>query len=149
MCQNAQKTAISLMSAIEPTIISLGNDTGIASNPAFQTVLTEYNNALTAVENWTSGTPAQDAIQIINALEIGVQALPIPATVQTLVNIILAGIATVIGVLSANSPAPAPATTGDATPEEVTAQHSPATQYKNAWNSAVDVEKLPATMKVQ
>lgn len=153
------------MTEIEPTLVALGNATGIANTPAFQTALNEYNVALTAIKNWTSGTPAQDAIAVINAFEAAVQLLPIPPTYQVLLNIVLAGIATVIGVLSANSPAPAPVpapASADATAEETQAQHqaevihdttvkvqalvpgfkrsiwhSAATQYKNTWDAAV------------
>jgi hypothetical protein len=174
MCVNAQKTIINLMAEIEPSIIAIGNETGIANNPAFQTVISEYNAALTAVENWKSGTPAQDAIQIITDLQTGLQALQslIPSNILTLLNIILAGVATVIAVLSANSPAPTPIVTGgDATPEETQAQwqaqviadvtakvlklvpgykrsiwHSAATQYKNTWNGAVKTGKFPVAM---
>jgi hypothetical protein len=171
MCQNAQKTLINLMAEIEPSLVALGNATGLSNNPEFELVLKEYNAALAAVESWQSGTVAQDVIQVINALEVGVQALPIPPTYQVLVNIILAGIATVIGVLSANSPAPAPVaqTEVTATPEEVQAQHqaavihdttvkvqtlvpgfkrsiwhSAATQYKNQWNSEAVKLNVPA-----
>ena len=131
MCQNAQKTLVNLMAAIEPSIIDLGNQTGISSNPLFQNVITGYNAALTAIENWKSGTAAQDVIQVINDLEAGLTALSalIPAPMLTLLNIILAGVATVIAVMTANSPAPAeptsePGTGGpDATPEETQAQY--------------------------
>lgn len=161
MCQNAQKTIINLMAELEPSLIALGNAAGLNNNPDFQTAIKAYNTALTAVENWKSGTPAQDVIQVIQALEAAVQILPIPPQYQVLVNIILAGIATVIGVLSANSPAPIPVPSAgaDATPEETQAQHqaevihettvkvqhlvpsfkrsiwhSAATQYKKTWN---------------
>jgi hypothetical protein len=172
MCQNAQKTIINLMSEIEPSIVDLGNEFNLSNTPAFQTVISEYNVALTAVENWTSGSVAQEVIEAINDVGTAVQALPIPATAKTLVSIILAGLATVIGVLSANSPNPTPAPAdSDASPEELQAAyhdqvlkttttkvqqlvpgfkrsiwHSAATQYKNTWNAAVKTGKFPDKM---
>jgi hypothetical protein len=162
------------MAAIEPSIIDLGNQTGISLNPLFQNVITGYNAALTAIENWKSGTAAQDVIQVINDLEAGLTALSalIPAPLLTLLNIILAGVATVIAVVTANSPNPTPIPAGaDATPEESQAQyqhqvihevtlkvqklvpgykrsiwHSAATQYKNTWNSAVKTGSFPPAM---
>jgi len=176
MCQNAVKTAGDLMAAIEPTLKSLLTETGLINTPAAQTALTEYNAALTAIQNWQSGTPSQDAIEAIGIFQEALAALPIPTLYTTLANIVLAGIATVIGVMTANSPAPAvPAsvTDGDVAPEEMQATyqahviadtttkvqalvpgfhrsiwHTAATQYKNAWNGAVDAGKFPATMKV-
>lgn len=181
MCQNAQKSAISLMSAIEPTLTELFTQTGIAGTTVAQTVVSEYDAALTAVENWTSGTAAQDAIQVINAFESGVStlttAIPSLASVGDLVNIILAGIATVIAVLTANSPAD---TTDDnstvetaADPEVATAHyqaevaiqaeakvktlapkfkrsifHSITWNYEKAWNDQVAAGDHPASLKV-
>ena len=107
MCTNAVKTAASLMEAIEPTIKSLLTETGLINTPAAQTALTEYDDALTAIQNWQSGTPAQEALEAIGIFQTAFNALPLPATVETLTNIVLAGIETVIGVLTANSPAPA------------------------------------------
>ena len=133
MCVNAQKTIINLMAEIEPSIVALGNEAGISTNPLFETAVAEYNVALKAVEAWTSGTAAQEVIEVVNDLEAGIDVLPIPAAVQTLANIILAGIATVVAVLSANSPAPVAAipTTDaeplpDATPEEAQGLHQAA-----------------------
>jgi hypothetical protein len=85
----------------------------------------------------------------------------IPANVKMLVNIILAGVVTVIGVIEANSPAP-PAPKGLQAHAETQAMHqatvihdttvmvttlvptfkqskwhSPESQYRKAWNDAV------------
>jgi len=161
MCQNAVKTAGALMAAIEPTLKSLLTYTGLAETPQGIAVIAAYDAALTAVENWKSGTPAQDVLQILGDFQVAFNALPLPANVVLLTNIVLAGVEAVIGVLTANSPAPAGAA-GDATPEETQAQHqvqvitetttkvqklvpnfkrsiwhSAATQYKNQWNSTV------------
>jgi hypothetical protein len=173
MCQNAQKTLVNLMAAIEPSIIALGNQVGISSNPLFKNVITAYNAALTVIENWKSGTVAQDVIQVLNDLQSAVSLLPIPTNLQMLLDLILGGVATVIAVVTANSPAPTPIPTlaGDATVEETQAMHqaqviaeltaklqtlapnfkrsifhSAATQYKNAWNDAVKSNKLPTTL---
>jgi hypothetical protein len=175
MCKNAQGTAVSLLTAIEPTLKSLLTIEGVINTPAAQAALKEYDEALAAVTAWKSGTPAQDALQAINILQAAINLLPIPADYQVLANVILAGIQTVIGVLSANSPAPAP-TPSDATasPEDIQAHHqaeiaadtvkkvqalvpgfkrslfhSPEGQYKKAWNDEITKLKLPASLKVQ
>jgi hypothetical protein len=172
MCTNPQKTLIDLMAEIEPSLVSLGTEAGISSSPLFQDVIKEYNASLEAIQNWTSGTPAQDAIEVINDFEDGVQALPIPDMDKNLINVILAAVATVIAVLSANSPTPEPIPAGaDATSEETQAQyqadvieaasaevkqlvpgfkrskwHSPASQYKSTWNSAIKAGGFPNAM---
>lgn len=164
MCKNAQATALDLLAAVEPTLISLGNATGIENSPAFQQALTAYNNTVAAIKNWTPGTASQEAIEVINDLETEVQALPIPEGDIVLLNIVLAGISTVIGVIGANSPAPpAPSgTVATAAPEVTQALHahavieattskvqklvpgfkrsiwhSASNQYKKAWNDTV------------
>ena len=130
MCTNAVKTAASLMEAIEPTIKSLLTVTGLIDTPAAQTALVEFDNALIAIENWQSGTPAQEAIEAIGIFQTAISALPIPTLYITLLNIILAGVETVIGVLSANSPVSVPTEaemepsgSEAATVEDVTAMH--------------------------
>jgi hypothetical protein len=177
MCQNATKTAASLMLAIEPTIKSLLTLTGQASTPAGIAAINAYNAALAALQAWQSGTPAENVLELLNAFQAVFNTVPLPAVYQVLGNIVLAGIETVIGVLTANSPAPAaPAETADRanllfahdiqaahqvnvavdTAAKVQALvpgfkrsiwHSPESQYKTAWNKAVDSEGLDASLK--
>jgi hypothetical protein len=131
-----------------------------------------YNAALVALQNWQSGTAAQTVLELIAAFQSVFNVLPIPAELATLVNIILAGVETVIGVLTANSPAPV-GVAGDATEEETQAMyqahvvadttakvtalvptfkrsiwHSPASQYTKAWNDAVIGGKFSTALAV-
>jgi hypothetical protein len=171
MCANAQKTIVDLMGEIESTILAIGTELNIENTPQFQLVIKLYNDALTAIQNWTSGTAAQDIIEILNDLQTAVSDLPIPTTIQTLVNIILAAVATVVAILTANSPNPTPIPAdANASPEETTAAyqaevmkaaeakvqtlapgfkrsiwHSAASQYKTTWNNAVK-GKFPDAM---
>ena len=109
MCTNAQKTAASLMAAIEPTLKSLLSFTDLLDTPDGQAAIKAYDAALVALQGWQSGTTAQNVLQLIGDFQTVFNALPLPSTVSTLVNLILAGVETVIGVIAANSPAPAPA----------------------------------------
>jgi hypothetical protein len=177
MCVNAQKTAGDLLAAIEPTINSLLTEANLANTTEGKAAVAAYDSAVTDLQDWTPGTPATEVLKVIEDFQIAFNALPLPTTVQTLTNIILAGVETVIGVITANSPAPAaPATTTAAGPlvahadvqaahqvEVVAATtakvqtlvpgfkrsvwHSAATQYKNTWNDAVKKGKFPATLK--
>jgi hypothetical protein len=158
------KTAANLMAAIEPGLIDLLTVTGIASTPEGQAAINAYNAALAAVQAWVPGTTAQSVIQVIDAFTAVFNTLPFPSELKVLVDIISAGIVTVIGVLTGNSPAPAaPAgTTVTASAEEIAHAHqsavvadttakvqklvpgfrrsiftSPANQWKSAWNNAV------------
>jgi hypothetical protein len=153
------------MEAIQPGLTNLLTVTGIASTADGQAAIKAYNAALVAVQGWTPGTTAQNVIQVIDAFTAVFNTLPFPTEVQTLVDIVSAGIVTVIGVLTANSPAPvnaAASTEPQATAEETHALHqaaviesttaqvqklvpsfkrsiftSPAHQYKNTWNGGV------------
>lgn len=172
MCVNATKTAASLMAAIEPTLKSILAFTGQANTPAGLNAIAAYDAALAAIQAWKSGTTAENVLQLIGDFQQVFNALPMPANVSALVNIILAGVETVIGVLNANSPAPA-APAGVAVHAEVRAMHqasviadttikvaalvpgfkrsiwhSPASQYSKAWNDGVTANGLPEELKV-
>ena len=173
MCVNATKTAASLMAAIEPTIKSLLTETNLISTPEGIAAMKAYDAALLALQSWKSGTTAQNVLQLIGDFQTVFNALPLPTTVSVLANIILAGIETVIGVLTANSPAPAAPVGASLAAEDAQAFHqahvaaetsakvavlvpgfkrsifhSPESQYTKAWNGAVASGGFPANMKV-
>ena len=177
MCQNANKTAYALLKAVEPSLTGLLAFLGQTNTTAGIAVVTAYNSALTALQNWQQGTTAENVIELIddfltgfNALAQSIPVLP-PGTVA-LINVIVAGIEAVIGIINANSPAP-PAPAGAVAVEEPqalhqaavaadTAQkvhalvpgiklsrfHSPQHQYQSAWNGAVDSNGLPTSLKI-
>ena len=174
MCTNATKTAASLMAAIEPTIKSLLTETNLLNTPNGIAAINAYDAALAALEAWKSGTNAQNVLAIIADFQTVFNALPLPANAQVLTNIVLAGVEAVIGVISANSPAPVsptPVAAADAEEDtqashqaqviaETTAKinalvpnfkrsiwHSAASQYTNTWNSAIDTGGFPETMR--
>ena len=129
MCTNATKTAASLMAAIEPTLKSILTFTNLINTPQGQDAIKAYDAALAALQAWKSGTPAEDVLQLVGDFQQVFNALPMPANVSALVNIILAGIETVIGVVMANAPAPVTAAMPSlahslrASPEESHAMH--------------------------
>jgi hypothetical protein len=160
------------MAAIEPTIISLLTESNVINTPNGQAAIAAYDAALTAIQNWQSGTTAQNVLQLIADFQKVFNTLPIPTKYVTLVNIILAGVEAVIAVIAANSPAPDPpagvvvhadtqamhqaATAADAQAKiqklvpgfKRSIFHSPESQYKGAWDKAVDAGGFPATLKV-
>ena len=178
MCKNAQSTAANLMAAIEPTLKGVLSFTGKLDTPEGKMAIVAYEAALKAVKAWKNGTPAENAIALIGDFQEAFNALfpsgdtTIPENVKLLVNVILAGIETVIGVLLANSPEPkAPegvvahgemkAMHQAAVIHETTAKvtklvptfkrsiwHSPAGQYASAWNNAVEQGGSPDSLKV-
>lgn len=107
MCKNAVATAGALMKAIEPTVIQLLTLAGVAATPDGQAAIKAFDAALQAVEAWTPGTTPQVVVEAINAFTLVFNTLPLPAMYKALESIISAGIVTVIGVITANSPAPA------------------------------------------
>ena len=178
MCTNATKTAASLMLAIEPTLKAFLSFENVLTTPEGQAAIAAYESALTAVQNWQNGTPATEVLELIAAFTSAFSAvtapLNLPPTVVLLVNVISGGIVAVIGVLTANSPAPVVASAvGDASSEEsamayqhqviadTTAKvaelvptfkrsiwHSAATQYRRTWNETVAGAALPDSLKV-
>ena len=166
MCKNATATAASLMTAIRPTILSLLTVTGVDSTPDGVAALAAFDAADKALAAWTPGTTSVTVVQAIDAFTAVFSVLPLPADAKALEAIISAGIVTVIGVVTANSPAPVTGSGPAGTPmeahEETQAMHvahvvadttakvgelvpgfkhsiwhSPAGQYKGEWNKAV------------
>jgi hypothetical protein len=166
------KTAAGVMAAIEPTLKSLLTATGLINTPQGVAAIAAYNAALTALQNWQSGTVAQNVLELLGAFQAVFNTIPMPANVSMFANIILAGIETVIGIVTGNSPAPA-APAGVTAHEETQAMyaahvavetatkvqvlvpsfkrsifHSPESQYKKAWNAAVDANPSAGVSKV-
>lgn len=174
MCQKAAATAASLMQAIEPSLVSLLTLENLGNTPNGIAAITAYKAALVALENWKQGTTAQNVLQLIGDFQTVFNTLPIPPTDLALANIILAGVEAVIGVVTANSPQPAPApVAGTASEEESTVQyqldvaakteaavaklvpdfrrsiwHSAAHQYRSVWNHAIVTGGFPPAMKI-
>lgn len=178
MCTNATKTAADLMAAIEPTLKAFLSYENVLNTPEGQAAIAAFDSALTAVQNWQTGTPATEVLEVISAFTSAFAAvsgpLNLPPAVLLLVNVIAGGIEAVIGVLQANSPAPVVASVaGDASPEDVQRAHqdqvliatsakikqlvptfkrsiwdSAAYQYKKTWNDTVTGAKLPQTLHV-
>jgi hypothetical protein len=109
MCQNAAKTAGGVMAAIEPELKSLLAATGQLNTPNGIAAINAYEAADQVLLAWKSGTNAQNVIQVIGAFTTVFNTLPIPDNYKLYADIISAGIVTVIGIVTGNSPAPAPA----------------------------------------
>lgn len=178
MCKKAAETAGALMTGLEPELQSLLTALNLANTTEGIAALTAYKTAAVALTNWTSGTVAQDVIEALDAFETVFDALPIPTAYVVYGNLILAGITTIIGIVTANSAVTTTSTAAvaedeAATPEETTAMfqahvaskttakvqtlvpgferslfHSPASQQKNQWNKAVDANPTLGISKV-
>src|ERR1700761_3827466 len=139
MCQNATKTVASILEAEEPNLKEILAIEGVSGTAAATTALNQFNQAITDLQNWTPGSPAQEAIEVLTDTEAAVTALGplIPPADSILINTVLAGIVLAIGLVEGNSPAPvveahaAVASTTEAVPqpsvEEVQKDHERAT----------------------
>jgi len=121
MCQNAASSIAATLANIEPTLVSVETILGVINTPEGQASIKEFNALQAALANWTQGTSAETIIQLINDFTAGfntlVATIPVvPPEVVLLVDVISAGLVTVIGLLKGNSPAPAPAGGGTVTP---------------------------------
>jgi hypothetical protein len=147
MCENATKTAAELMAAIEPTLQSLLTFTGLASTPQGEAAVAAYNAALTALQNWQSGTAAENVIALIGDFQTVFATLPVPEEVSTLVDLISAGVIVVIRVVTGNSPAPAAsvmeAVAAGATPEAAQKAH----EAHQIAEATAEVQKLVPEFK--
>ncbi|MHB1957028.1 MAG: hypothetical protein ACYCOU_25205 [Sulfobacillus sp.] len=175
MCKSATTTAVSLMQAIEPSVVSILTLENLTNTPQGLAAMAAYKAALVALQGWKSGTTAQNVLQLIGDFQTVFNTLPLPPADAALANIILAGVEAVIGVITANSPAPVTSVpvAAVATEEESTAMyqmqvakdteakvmalvpdfkrsiwHSPASQYTKTWNEAVAAGGFPPSLHI-
>ena len=142
MCTNAAKTAGNLMAAEEPTLVSLLTESGLVNTPDGISAVTAYNAAEAALESWKSGTDAQNILELIGAAQSIITVLPIPPLYATLVNLVLGGIAAAVGIITANSPAPAPTAADGAVTPQITAAAQTFHAHAVGANTEATVEAL-------
>ena len=107
MCQQAEAQVLNVAKTAESTVITLLAESKLITTAEGQTITTDFTTLITDIQNWKSGTPATDAIQVVEDIEAVLPALPIPAPFNILVPIALGGLTTILTLLGANSPAPA------------------------------------------
>ena len=175
MCKNAAPTVSSVMKAMRPTLISVLTLVGQADTPNGLAAVAAFDAAQVAAQNWKQGTNADNILQLLGDFQVAfnavVEPLDLPPQTVALVNVILAGVETVLGIIIANSPAP-PAPAGITSLKEPQALHqatvasdtvvkvhalvpgiklsrfhSPASQYNHAWNKAVDAGGFDPSLK--
>jgi hypothetical protein len=114
MCTNVTSTVSAAMTALRPMLVSVLTVLGVASSQNGLAALAAFDAADAALANWKQGTSAQTVIQLIDAFTAAYNAvttaIPVPPELSALVNIFAAGIVTVIGLVTANAPAPVAAT---------------------------------------
>lgn len=114
MCEKSEATAAAVLEGAEPEFVSLLTATGVATTPDGTAAINAYKAAEQALENWTPGTTTQTVIEAVNAAVKIFNVLPFPSDAKLLVDAISAIFATVLGIITANSPAPAAATAATA-----------------------------------
>lgn len=115
MCKNAEAQVLNIAETAESTIITLLTESNLINTSEGQKIDADFKIAITDIQNWKSGTPATDAVEVIQDIEAVLPLIPIPPPFNVLVPIALGGLTTILTLLGANSPAPAVAT---ADPEE-------------------------------
>jgi hypothetical protein len=124
VCKNAQATAYALFSAAEPEFDGLLTLVGVATTPAGQAAETAYDNALADLKNWTPGTTDTEIIELIGDVNTEFQALPLPQDAKTLAGLITGAITAVLGILNANTTAPAAVTAAPELAEHIQTLHA-------------------------
>lgn len=141
MCKNAEKTAASVMQAIEPELKGLLTILGQSTTPEGIAAISAYDAAIAALDNWVPGSAPEVAIEAVNAFESVFQALPIPEDAKALAALIAGGVDAVLGIIKANSPAPAPApAVGVEEPAPITPEVAEAHQAFHAHAVAASTE---------
>lgn len=105
MCST--QTVAQLLGGVITSANNFGNVLGLTDNTAFKIILEELNQAEVDVQNWKKGSPAQNIIQILTDVSVGLKPL-VPPEDELIANVILAGITTVIGILDGNQSVPTP-----------------------------------------
>jgi hypothetical protein len=151
MCKNAAGQISTTMIAIRPTVVSVLTILNVVNSEQGKAALSAFDAAQAALANWTSGSDAADVIQLIDAFTSVFNAVttsvPIPVEITALIDVISAGLVTVIGLLTANSPAP-PVTAEEANAETVGVETPALYQTHVATETQEKVAKLIPGFKV-
>jgi len=112
----------------------------LEGNPTLAaTLLADTNAAVTAINNWKSGTPATEVIQALGIVEADLNLIPGTSQYAPLVDIAIATVQTILTLLPPPStPVPAPAALK--TMRTVNLGHpapTTAKQFKAQWNAVV------------
>lgn len=107
MCANAEAQVLNAAEAAESTVLSLLTSAGAINTAEGQQINADFKTAIADIQAWKSGTPATNAVQVIQDIEAALPLIPLPAPFNVLVPIALGGLATILTLLGANSPAPA------------------------------------------
>lgn len=174
MCQNAKQNVLLILedalNSIQSVITILDPNW-----PGLSQYRTDSAAAITAIENWQSGTPGEEAVEALDNLIADISLFPVPVEYQAVIDIALNGIKSVIVLVEENETgatqtaaqqvmarttpvAAAPSTVGaeQATPPHAKVPWTPPTkvyegvrQYTSDWNREIGKHEnlKPAKMR--
>lgn len=131
----AQSTIASLTSILGSSASSIAALEG--NSPLAQKIMTDTQAAVTAVQNWKSGTPAQEAIEALNLVEDDLNLIPAVGPYVALIDLAIGTVESILTLL------PSPSVTANVRPAATRRQvvlpvpPKTASQYKAQWNAIV------------
>jgi hypothetical protein len=102
---NKQAVAVALLNTAGSYVSQLATLEGNAALGA--KLKTDFATAATQVQNWKSGTPAQDVVAVLNLVEDDLSLFPVIGPFAPLVDLTIGTVDAIITAVSANAPAPA------------------------------------------
>ena len=139
-------TGCATQSYISIVISAVSSILGYIGGPLAGQIAEALAVVQTAVANWTGGTITQQVVEALKALQAVLDTVPLGKTVDTLISIAIAAIESIIGVSGGNAIVARVAVAKvHPVPSATIKTHR---QFAQSWNSAVDTNGLPATIKV-
>lgn len=123
-------------------------------DPALATqIRTDTAAAVTAIQNWKKGTPAQNVIQVLGIVQDDLNLIPFAAPYIPLISLALVTVQEIITIITANSPTPVMAHKPkvDRQPRVYYTGKIPKndSQFKKQWNAIVAANPQLAPTAIQ
>lgn len=143
---SALLTGCGAQSYISIVISAVSSILGYIGGPLAGQIATALAAVQTAVANWKDGTITQEVTEALSALQAVLDTVPLGKTVDALIAIAIGAIEAILGASGANVVTARVAVARvHPKPSASIKTHK---QFAASWNSAVDTNGLPASIKV-
>jgi hypothetical protein len=102
MCKNAQKTIPAFLAVAQTAVVNLLTQSGTINTAEGQQIVKDFATVEGDIASWTPGSPAQDAVQVLNDIAAALPLIPLPPLYETIASVALGLVVAAIGLFSGN-----------------------------------------------
>lgn len=142
---NGQTTAAQLIATVGTAVATL--ETLQGNTAVVVQIQSDTRAAQLAIQNWKSGTPAQDVLQALTILQSDINLLPVNATDQALIQLALGTVEQIVALFPGAVPPVAAAKAVRPVKLEFTVRNK--NDFKKQWNAIVNSNPSLAGAAIQ